>query len=281
MRRNIFLPITAIGMSAVLLSACSTANNTETSTSQAAQTESQQGTEASGQRENQQDSTSSATQTNSSGTSEAQASGADHPGSLSDGKVLVAYFTHEGNNVFDGDPSDVDAITSASVQRDGDSFPPQVIDGVHKGNTQIIAEDISEITGGDLFAIQVTDEYKYPVDGYDTLDTVQKQRSEHIQPELATHVEQMDDYDVIYLGYPEWYGTMPAPVVSFLNEYDFSGKTLIPFSTHDGSGMGSSVQDIRSLCPDAAVLDGLAVRYTDVQSAKDKVETWIHGLKQE
>ena len=280
MKQNIFLSVAAIGMSAVLLSACSTANRTETSSSQAVQSESQQDTAASRQGEDQLDATSSATQTNGSETSEAQASGEDHPGSL-DGNVLIAYFTHEGNNVFDGDLSDVDAITSASVQRDGDSFPPQVIDGVHKGNTQIIAEDISEITGGDLFAIQVTDEYKYPVDGYDTLDVVQKQRSEHVQPELATHVEQMENYDVIYLGYPEWYGTMPAPVTSFLKEYDFSGKTIVPFSTHDGSGMGSSVQDIKSLYPGATVLDGLAVRYTDVQNAKDKVENWIHEMEQE
>lgn len=274
MKQNTVLTLAVAGMSAMLLSACSGG----TASVQVAQPENQQSTEASAAEESQPDASSSATQTTGTESSEAHASNENHTETLSDGKVLVAYFTHEGNNVFDGDLSDVDAITSASVQRNGDSFPPQVINGVHKGNTQIIAEDISEITGGDLFAIQVTDEYKYPVDGYDTLDMVQKQRSEHVQPELATQVEQMENYDVIYLGYPEWYGTMPAPVTSFLKEYDFSGKTIIPFSTHDGSGMGSSVQDIKSLCPEATVLDGLAVRYSDVQNAKDKVQTWIQEM---
>lgn len=273
MKRNRVLFIATLGLYAILLSACSTAGSS-------AQSEGQQAVAASEKGDRQPDASSSATKTTGSEGSETTGSSENKAEKLSNGKVLIAYFTHEGNNVFDGDPSDVDAITSASVQRKGDTFPPQVIDGVHKGNTQIIAEDISEITGGDLFAIQVTDEYKYPVDGYDTLDVVQKQRSEHIQPDLAKHVEHMEDYDVIYLGYPEWYGTMPAPVVSFLEEYDFSGKTIVPFSTHDGSGMGSSVQDIKSLCPDATVLDGLAVRYSDVQNAKDKVETWIHKIEQ-
>lgn len=273
MKHNRFLLIALFGLSAMLLSACSTVNSS-------VKPGSQQTAAVSGREGSQPDAASSATKTTGSGNVKEQVSDKSQPELRSDSKVLIAYFTHEGNTVFAEDSSDVDAITSASVQRKGDTFPPQVIDGVHKGNTQIIAEDISEITGGDLFAIQVTDEYKYPVDGYDTLDVVQKQRSEHIQPELAAHAEHMEDYDVIYLGYPEWYGTMPAPVVSFLKEYDFSGKTIVPFSTHDGSGMGSSVQDIKSLCPDATVLDGLAVRYSDVQNAKGKVETWIHKIEQ-
>jgi len=241
--------ILAAGMSALLLSACGNSN--------------------SAQPENQTDTTPQTSQSTVTDENHAAAS---------DSRILVAYFTHEGNNVFDGDSTDVDAITSASVQRDGDSFPPQVIDGVHKGNTQIIADYITEITGGDSFAIQVVDEAKYPVDGYDTLDAAQVERSENARPELAAHVENMDDYDVIYLGFPNWWGTMPMPVFTFLEEYDFSGKTIIPFCTHDGSGLGSSRRDIESLCPDATVLDGLAIRYSDVQEARSDVENWIDGM---
>lgn len=215
----------------------------------------------------------------SSDTSSAQT---QEPGSETtaggNGNVLVAYFTHEGNNVFDGDLTDVDAITSATVQRNGDEFPPQVIDGEHKGNTQIIAEYIAEHTGGDLFAIQVVDDEKYPIDGYDTLDVAQVQRAENARPELSTHVENIQDYDVIYLGFPNWWGTMPMPVFTFLEEYDFSGKTIIPFATHDGSGLGSGRRDIESECPDAEVLDGLAIRYNEVLDAKDEVNEWLDSM---
>ena len=195
-----------------------------------------------------------------------------------DGKVLIAYFTHEGNNVFNGELSDVDAITSASVQRDGDTFPPQIVDGEHKGNTQIIAEYVAEHTGGDLFAIQLADDEKYPVDGYETLDVAQEQRAEDARPALSSHVENIADYDVIYLGFPNWWGTMPMPVFTFLEEYDFSGKTIIPFATHDGSGLGSSRRDIEEECPDAVVLDGLEIRYNEVLDAQDEVNQWIDSM---
>ena len=196
-----------------------------------------------------------------------------------DGKTLVVYFTHEGNTVFDGDLSDVDAITSATVQRDGDSFPPQVIDGVHVGNTQIIANDIAKYINADTFAIKVVDSEKYPIDGYETLDVAQNQFVSNARPQLATHIDNMDEYDVIYLGYPEWYSSMPMPVLTFLEEYDFTGKTIIPFSTHDGSGLGNSVSTIKSECPGAKVLDGLAIRYSDVTKASKKVEQWIDSMQ--
>ena len=194
------------------------------------------------------------------------------------GKVIVVYFTHEGNNVFDGDLTDVDAITSASVQRDEHNFPPQVIGGEHKGNTQIIAEYIAEHLGADTFAIQVTDENKYPIDGYDTLDVGHQEQIDGKRPELATHIENPDDYDIIFLGSPIWWGTMPTPVFSFLEEYDFSGKTIVPFTTHDGSGLGSVKRDIKSECPRAIVLDGLAVKYSQLQSAKGAVTKWLDSL---
>jgi flavodoxin len=190
--------------------------------------------------------------------------------------ILIAYFTHEGNTNFTGDRSDMDTITSASVQRRGDRFPPQFYKGQRMGNTQIIANYISEYTGGILFAIQTVN--PYPVDAYETLDTAQIERSRNSRPELSTHVEDMDNYDTIYLGYPIWHGTMPMPVFTFLEEYDFTGKTIIPFSTHDGSGLGNGKRNIQALCPNATVLDGLATRYDRVANAEAGVEKWLNGL---
>lgn len=206
-----------------------------------------------------------------SGCSAAEADSAAEPEYTGEAKVLVAYFTHEGNNVFDGDLSDVDAVTSASVQRNGDTFPPQVVDGEHAGNTQIVANYILDYTGGDEFKIQVTDDWLYPIDPYDTLDVAGDESSEDVRPQLRTAVEDMDSYDVIYLGYPIWYGSFPQAVDTFLESYDFDGKVIVPFSTHDGSGLGRSVSEIKSLCPGADVRDGFSVRYSDVAEAREDV----------
>ena len=85
----------------------------------------------------------------------------------------------------------------------------------------------------------------------------------------------MDDYEVIYLGYPNWWGTFPMAVFTFLESYDFSGKTIIPFCTHEGSGIGSSERDIKKLCPDAKVLTGLAIRGGSVKSADSIIKSWL------
>ncbi|HEX7514004.1 MAG TPA: flavodoxin, partial [archaeon] len=94
----------------------------------------------------------------------------------------------------------------------------------------------------------------------------------------TAHVENMDAYDVIFLGYPNWYGTMPMPVFTFLEEYDFAGKTIIPFCTHEGSGMGSSEQDIARICPQARLLEGLAVHGAYAGSAQSDVENWLRKI---
>ncbi len=88
----------------------------------------------------------------------------------------------------------------------------------------------------------------------------------------------MGAYDVIFLGYPDWWGTMPMPVFTFLESYDFSGKTIVPFCTHEGSGMGHSEQDIAKACPKAIVLRGIAIHGTSASSAVSNVSSWIEGL---
>jgi len=101
---------------------------------------------------------------------------------------------------------------------------------------------------------------------------------EDARPELSAHVEDMDAYDIVVLGYPNWWGTIPMAVYTFLEEYDFSGKTIVPYCTHQGSGLGRSVTDIKTLCPDSTILDGLAVSGSHVSNAQSDVDKWLSDL---
>lgn len=119
----------------------------------------------------------------------------------------------------------------------------------------------------------------YP-DEYDECTEVAKQeQDENARPELAESVESMEDYDVIFLGYPNWWGDMPMAVYTFLESYDFSGKTIVPFCTHEGSGLSSTESSIAEVCPDAEVMDGLAIRGSVAQNSQDEaaesVAEWL------
>jgi flavodoxin len=105
-----------------------------------------------------------------------------------------------------------------------------------------------------------------------------KELSNNSRPELTEIVDDMDSYDVIYIGYPNWYGTMPMAVFTFLESYDFSGKTIIPYCTHEGSCLGQSVRDIKKLCPNSRVLDGLAIKGGSVNRNQNDVSAWLHKL---
>ena len=120
------------------------------------------------------------------------------------------------------------------------------------GNTQYIATLIQRATDGELFLIETED--KYPAD-YDAADRQgEKESKEKSRPKLASHVEKMDGYDIVYLGFPNWYYGMPMAVYSFLEEYDLSGKIIIPFVTSGGSGFSNAISEIQNIQPDAAVL---------------------------
>lgn len=147
----------------------------------------------------------------------------------------------------------------------------------HTGNTREIASQIHKNVGGDIFEIATVN--PYPLD-YDALvDQAKKEQVDDYRPELATKVENMDSYDVVFVGYPNWWETMPMAVFSFLEEYDFSGKTIVPFCTHEGSRLGRSVEDIKRLCPQSTILDGLAVRGSEVKNAQDEVSEWLRELE--
>ena len=134
---------------------------------------------------------------------------------------------------------------------------------------------IQEITGGDLFRIDTIKSYP---EGYDETTEVAKQelRSD-ARPELVNQVTNIDEYDIVFLGYPNWWGTMPMALWTFLESYDFSGKTIIPFCTHEGSGLGRSVRDITKLSPKAEVANAIAFRGGTVKTARGEVERWIQG----
>jgi flavodoxin len=128
----------------------------------------------------------------------------------------------------------------------------------HGGNTRVIAEILQKEIGGDIFEIKT--EQTYPQEFNPLIDMAKREQEVNARPLLATKIDDMGAYDTLFLGYPNWWGTMPMALFTFLEQYDFTGKTIIPFCTHNGSRLGSSVEDIKRLCPNATILDGLAIR---------------------
>lgn len=178
--------------------------------------------------------------------------------------MLVAYFSYGENADL---PEGVDTSSSASIQ---------VGDGEITGNTGVVAAMIAEATGADLFSIQTVE--KYP-DTYDaTLDQAQEEQGEDARPQLASQIENLDIYDVIFLGYPNWWGDMPMAMYSFLDAVDLSGKTIVPFVTSGGSGFSSTISTIESMESGATVQEGLAISASDAASAQDQVNEWLGGL---
>jgi len=177
-------------------------------------------------------------------------------------KVLIAYFSH-ANAV------GVDAVSSASlVNRNGES----------KGNTEVIAEIIAENVDADVF--EIVPEEPYPSDYDSTVDQAKKEQNDNARPALSTHIDNMDDYDIIILGYPNWWGTIPMPVYTFIEEYDLLDKTIIPFVTHEGSGIGNSVLDIKNSYGKLDIVKPIAIRGSNVKSddAKNDVIEWLGDI---
>ena len=146
----------------------------------------------------------------------------------------------------------------------------------YSGNTKVIANKIHEDVGGDIFEIKTVD--PYPTDYNAVVDQAKKENSENYRPKIATRVDNIDSYDVIFLGYPNWWITMPMPVFSFLEQYNLSGKTIIPFCTHEGSGLGKSVDDIKKTCPKSRILDGLAINDKDINNADKDISNWLNKI---
>lgn len=205
------------------------------------------------------ESTETETKQSTEGTAEAELSEAAAQSSL-----LVAYFSYAENAAL---PDDVDASASASIQP---------WNGALTGNTGVVADMIAQATGADLFSIRTVEQYP---DTYDaTLDQGQQEQSDGARPELATHLENLDSYDTIFLGFPNWWGDMPMAVYTFLDEVDLSGKTVIPFVTSGGSGFSNTISTIQQMEPQATVQEGLSIGASSATGAQQQVESWLSEL---
>lgn len=141
------------------------------------------------------------------------------------------------------------------------------------GNTEIAAGIIKELTDADIFKIEQAKAYSK---GYnDCIEEAKADQQNNARPELKGYPDSIDSYDVIYLGFPNYWSTMPMAVFTFLEHFDFSGKTIKPFCTHEGSGMGSSILDIRKLCPNAIIENGLAIYGSRVMRSRKDIESWV------
>lgn len=180
-----------------------------------------------------------------------------------EGKTLIAYFTWaENTHVENPESVDVDAMTSASL--------------LLPGNTSRMANWIQEEVGGDLFSLVAADAYPSNYDA--CLERVSEEQARKARPVLAGHIENMDQYDTIFLGYPDWCSTCPMAVFTFLEEYDFSGKTVIPFCAHGTGGVGRSILDIYSEIPDAVLLKELGVYRQDMEQAQGNIKEWLKEI---
>lgn len=146
----------------------------------------------------------------------------------------------------------------------------------HSGNTKVIAEYIKESTGGDLFEIKTTK--NYPTDYNTVVEQAKKEIKTNYKPELKTTISNIGEYDVIFIGSPNWWSTIAPPVATFLSSYDLTGKIIIPFITHEGSRLGRSIADIKSLCPKSEVIDGYSCRGSNVKNAREEVNEWVKKI---
>ena len=181
----------------------------------------------------------------------------------SESKILIAYFTAAENS-----GEGVDAVTTASYS---------MVNGKAVGRLRAIADLIAENIGGELFSLQTS--VVYPTDGGELIDYAAQEQSEDARPELVSHIENLEDYDVIFVGYPNWWADLPQVMYTFFDEYDFSGKTIIPFNVHNGSRLSRTVQTIQELEPDATVIeDAFTISERDMENAPSEVSAWLDGL---
>lgn len=164
--------------------------------------------------------------------------------------TLIVYFSRKGENYWNGS-----------------------IKNLEKGNTEIVSEMIADITGGDLFQVETVKEY--PADYYECIDEAKKELQNGARPELKKYMDSLDGYDTVYVGYPNWWGTMPMAMFTFLERCDLSGKRIFPFCTNEGSGMGGSERDLKRICKGAVVEKGLSIHGAEAADSRSKVENWV------
>lgn len=144
------------------------------------------------------------------------------------------------------------------------------------GNTETVANYIHEEIGGDIVKLETVQ--TYPEDYDELVDYAREEQRDNARPELETTIENIEQYDTIFLGYPNWWGDMPMPIYSFLDQYDLSNKTIAPFITHGGSGLSGTPANIANEEPDAVVTEGLAINGDAVDDCQDEVNEWLNEL---
>lgn len=171
-------------------------------------------------------------------------------GGIKMSNILIAYFSKAGQN-----------YVSGSIQ----SLPV--------GNTEVAAKMIQRMVGDQLFKIESVAEY--PDEYHACTEVAQRELRAGARPELTQLPDSIELFDTIILGYPNWWATMPMPVYTFLEKFDFSGKTILPYCTHEGSGMSRTEEHIKEICPGAVVKKGLAIHGADVKKAGPSLEAWL------
>ena len=208
------------------------------------------------------------------------------------GGLMVLSMGACGNTETDHQTNSVTAETTASTEKNEDNNHSEQPEGggkmlvayfslageqygvgvIEEGNTSIIAHMIAEQTGADLFEIKAVN--PYPTSYNELLDVSRKEMSDKARPEIADTVDNMDDYDTVFIGYPNWWGDMPMIVYNFLESYDLSGKTIVPFCTHGGSGLSGTERTIEDITG-GTMADGFAIAGTTAQNDRDTVKSKV------
>lgn len=166
------------------------------------------------------------------------------------GKVLIVFFSHAGENYGVGN--------------------------IKVGNTKLVADEIQRVTGGDEFEIVADKNYDMP---YDALTKLAKEESEKGEkPSFKGEIKNIDDYDTVFIGGPIWWGTYPRVMFTFFDKYDLNGKTIIPFTTHEGSGLGSIVEDLKTIYPKATFKEAFSIYGHETRKDLSKVDKWLKSL---
>lgn len=164
-------------------------------------------------------------------------------------KILTVYYSRKGENYWNGS-----------------------IKNITKGNTERVAEFIQNAVGGDLFEVETVREYDK--DYYKCIEQAKQELRDKARPEIKAYPDDFNSYDTIFVGYPNWWGTMPMCMFTLFEHYDLTGKTIIPFCTNEGSGMGVSERDLKNICKGATVKSGLSVHGAEAENAQNKAAVW-------
>ena len=166
-------------------------------------------------------------------------------------------------------------ILTVYYSRKGQNYWAGSIKNLPKGNTAVAAEFIQQATDGDIFEIDTVN--PYPEDYTDCINQAKAELRSKARPEIKKYLDSIEKYDTIFVGYPNWWGTMPMCMFTFLEHYDFAGKTVIPFCTNEGSGMGSSEKDLKKVCKGSVVKPGLSITGNRVNQMEGRIKAWASG----